>query len=606
MLARAVAATAGALVLTGAALAQTTEPAAPLAQPVAKTAAAEPKAAQPAPAVPDPLTPPEVEGPPPAAPGAPPATAVAPAPASVDPFVLSVRQRLASTRAREAAAEAADRAGLTAYYADDAARPVWTTAGGFNARARSAMEEIRKADDWGLKASAFDLPADLPADATTEARADAEIRLGMATLRYARHARGGRVDPQSVSKLLDRKPKLYDPRTLIQALAASEAADVYLRDLHPKHAQFRNLQKALVAARSAKSLPAEAALQQEPDAAPQAAAKGKGKTKRPAATPARDTPDQAIQRLVVNMERWRWMPDDLGAFHVWNNVPEQMTVVFKHGKEIFSERIVVGKPDTATPNFTANMQFVIFQPEWGVPPGIKNNEIAPLLRRASSESGGFFGDSSRTPASVLARHGLRVSAGGKVLDPNTINWSSVDVNRFNFIQPSGPTNVLGVVKFRFPNKHDVYMHDTPQKHLFSASTRAFSHGCMRVQNPVRFAEVLLEHDKGWASDRVRGMVPRGGTVTLSTEVPVHSVYFTAIADADGKVRTLGDLYGQDSRLASALEGRAIAVASRGEPVAGGPASNRVKGERQARPKREQGTATASNQAFNPFAGLFGN
>jgi murein L,D-transpeptidase YcbB/YkuD len=330
--------------------------------------------------------------------------------------------------------------------------------------------------------------------------------------------------------------------------------------------------------------------------------RGKSKAKRGATPSAAET----VTRIVANMERWRWMPDDLGSFHVWNNVPEQMTTVFKDGKAIFSERIVVGKPDTATPNFSANMQFVIFQPEWGVPPGIKNNEIGPLLRRASAENNSWFGGSGRTPSTVLARHGLRVSVGGQVVNPDSINWSSVDINRFNFIQPSGPTNVLGVVKFRFPNKHDVYMHDTPQKHLFNASRRAFSHGCMRVRDPVRFAEVLLEHDKGWSSERVRSMVPRGGHITLSTPIPVHNVYFTAIADEDGKVRTLGDLYGADGRVASALEGRAVAVASRGqspeaEQSGGGRVAQRVKGERK---KTERRTTTAS--ASNPFAGLFGN
>jgi hypothetical protein len=153
------------------------------------------------------------------------------------------------------------------------------------------------------------------------------------------------------------------------------------------------------------------------------------------------------------------------------------------------------------------------------------------------------------------------------------------------------------------------MHDTPQKHLFSASVRAFSHGCMRVQNPVRFAEVLLEQDKGWASDRVRGMVPRGGEVKLTTQVPVHNVYFTVIADENGKLRTLGDLYGADSRVASALEGRSVAVASRGEapspePAASGEAGPRAKSERTA--KKQRGESTASNQSSNPFAGLFGN
>ncbi len=637
MLGRAVMLAAGALLLTGSASAQ--DEAAGQSRTRAVTEVpAHGKEARLAPAVPDPLTPPEVERPPLAAPApvleeptasspaaadtstpqAPPAGDVATTPApqapvaptvsvatQPDPVLTDVRRRLATPRGREAGGDAADRAALTAFYAAENARVVWTDETGLTARAQKVIAEIAKADDWGLVASAFDLPR-LPAGSPdVQARADAEIKLGMAILRYARHARGGRLDPQSVSKTLDRKPQVFEPRSLIQAAAAASAPDAYLRGLHPKHAGFRNLQKALVAARTTA---AEPVVEQTPPDEPSASdRKNRGKAGKQA-KPAPSS-SETIRRIVVNMERWRWMPDDLGAFHIWNNVPEQMTVAVKDGKVVFHERIVVGKPDTATPNFSANMRTVVFQPEWGVPPGIKNNEIGPLLRRASAESGGWFGSSGRPPSSVLARHNLRVVSNGQVLNPDSINWSQVDVNRFSFIQPSGPQNVLGVVKFMFPNKHDVYMHDTPQKHLFSSPVRTYSHGCMRVQNPVRFAEVLLEHDKGWSADRVRSMVPRGGEVRLTSEIPVHNVYFTAVADETGKLKTYSDLYGMDSRVASALEGRAVAIASRGEAVSGeAPASTRVservRGERPARQQRA--SAASGSQGTNPFAGLFGN
>ena len=604
MLGRAAVFAASALLLTGGASAQTADTAAPAAKATAKV---EP-GSQPLAVEPDPLTPQEVQASPPAAPGA---TAVAaPEPAAVataDAVVLEIRKRLAGARGREGAGDAADRAALTAFYETDTSTAIWSTEQGFTPRARLALAEIGRADDWGLKASAFDLPK-LPDTPSVEARADADIKLGLSALRYARHARGGRIDPSSLSKLFDRKPQVFEPRSLIRAFANQEAPDAYLRGLHPRHAGFRNLQKALVAARHAAAEPVV-----EQPAAVDAPASGK-RGKAPIRPPVSAGRSETIQRLVVNMERWRWMPDDLGAFHVWNNIPDQITTVYSSGKVVFTERIVVGKADTATPNFSADMQFVIFQPEWGVPGGIKNNELAPMLRRASSEGGGWFGDSGRTPSAMLARHGLRVSLGNQIVNPDNVNWSAVDINRFNFVQPGGGKNVLGVVKFRFPNKHDVYMHDTPERHLFNSGVRAFSHGCMRVQNPVRFAEVLLEHDKGWSADKVRSLVPHSNEVKLTTQIPVHNVYFTAVADETGKVRTAGDLYGSDSRVASALEGRSIAVASRaGEPAAGGPAAvadgngdipQRVKGE--PRQGHQQRRTTASNQGFNPFAGLFGN
>jgi L,D-transpeptidase YcbB len=604
---RAVIVAAGTLLLSGVSSAQSPGPGTPPGQAGARAPAT--LAQSPVASEPDPLTPVEVQSPPPAAPM--PAAAAAPvaataAAAAPDPVVSAIRTRLAAAVTRQAAADPADRAALTAFYEADGARVLWTDAAGFTARGRLAMDEIAKAGDWGLKASAFELPS-LPASGVSEEqRADAEIKLGIAILKYARHARGGRLNPPSISALLDRKPQVYDPKTLINAVAMAGAPDAYLRGLHPKHAGFVNLQKALIAART----PAVASVAEpEPAVAepPPPQAKG-GKRGNPATVKrtAAPTSAEAVQRIVVNMERWRWMPDDIGSFHVWNNIPDQMTTVYSDGKVVFTERIVVGAPVTPTPNFSADMQFVIFQPEWGVPGGIKNNEIGPMLRRASSEGGGWFGDSGRTPSSVLARHGLRVSNGSQMVNPDNIDWSKVDVNRFSFVQPAGPTNVLGVVKFRFPNKHDVYMHDTPQKHLFSAAQRAFSHGCMRVQNPVRFAEVLLEHDKGWASDRVRGMVPRGGEVKLSTQIPVHNVYFTAVADETGKIRTAADIYGVDSRMASALEGRSVAVASRGDPAAaGGPVPKGETAARQAK-RRAPGSSTAGNSGLNIFSGLFGN
>jgi L,D-transpeptidase YcbB len=305
-----------------------------------------------------------------------------------------------------------------------------------------------------------------------------------------------------------------------------------------------------------------------------------------------------VQRLIVNMERWRWMPDKLGTVYVWDSVPDQMTSVVQDGKVVLSEKIVVGKLANPTPIFSADMQFIIFHPSWGVPPGMKVNELWPQLR----DTGGWlFGTSA---SSVLRGHGLQVSYAGRPVDPDSVNWSSTDIRNFDFTQPPGPTNVLGIVKFRFPNKHDVYMHDTPERHLFGGATRVFSHGCMRVQNPVRLAEVLLEHDKGWGTDKVQEYVRRGGEIKLTTPIPVHITYFTAVVDDDGKVHYRPDVYGLDGRVASALEGRAVhlVAASTGarEPVAKGEQAGRAKKT----PAAEKTAAPSSS--FRPFTGASGN
>ncbi len=296
------------------------------------------------------------------------------------------------------------------------------------------------------------------------------------------------------------------------------------------------------------------------------------------------------------------MPGDLGDFYVWDSVPEQLTRVFDHGKTVLMEKIVVGKPDARTLTFSGNMQFVIFHPEWGVPDSIKANEIGPRLRRAGG-GGGFFSFGGGSSEVLQRLGGLRVSLNGRPVDPDSVDWSSVDIRRFQFIQGAGAKNVLGVVKFRFPNKHDVYMHDTPDRHLFGSGTRAFSHGCMRTQNPVHLAEVLLAHDKGYSAAQVRAMVESGGTneIKLTTPIPVHVVYFTAEADDKGQVRYHSDLYGLDGRVASALKGKQVHFASSPEP-AEAQNQRQVRGENQASRShnRSRYRPYAERRPWSPF------
>jgi murein L,D-transpeptidase YcbB/YkuD len=586
---------------------------------------------------PDPLAPPDVTGPAPAAPGAPAPAPDATVAENVDPIVVQVRERLSATAQRSKGGEREDHDGLVAYYAR-AGQPIWTGKDGFTARAVTAIGEIRKADDWGLKASAFELPAPA-ASPTTDALAEAEIKLGVAVLKYARHARGGRVDPSSISRMMDQKPVIYDPASVLAAVAASSAVDAYLRDLHPRHPQFERLRQAMLVARDGRheeAAPAGPRIPEGPAIKPgqdhaqialvrQRLAVAAGDAKettydaalvdavkayqgkhsltgsgtinnatRAALNGTEVRPSSSaenVQRLIVNMERWRWMPDKLGPIYVWDSVPDQMASVVQDGKVVLSEKIVVGKVTSPTPVFSADMQFIIFHPSWGVPPGMKANELWPQLRQTG---GWLFGTSA---SSVLRSHGLQVSHAGRPVDPDSVNWSSVDIRSFDFVQPPGPTNVLGVVKFRFPNKYDVYMHDTPERHLFGGATRAFSHGCMRVQNPVRLAEVLLAADKGWSAEKVQEYVRRGGEIRLDQPIPVHVTYFTAAVDDVGRVTHRGDIYGLDRRVASALEGRTVnlAVAST-EPE---PAPKRQVASKS-RKKSPQ------SDSFNPFAALFGN
>ena len=482
--------------------------------------------------------------------------ALAPAEAPVAPpapALVALRTMLPQIAAR---ADATDRAAMSEFYGARSGTLLWVSESGFTDKATAVLAEIRKADDWGLNAHDFALPQLAGSSPTPEAQAEAEITLTLAVLKYARFARGGRLsDPARVSKLFDVRPPLRAPKLVLADIASADAPDAYLRGLHPKHEQFVKLRELLMKLRGGAEDDADIAY----GANLQTAVAGlQSAPRRLSAKTAAD-----IDLVLVNMERWRWMPVDLGALYVWNNVPEFMTRVLKSGKIINSDRIVAGQPAWPTPIFSADMKTIVFHPSWGVPDGIKRKELLPLLRNSSS--GGLIGLFTGTQSSraVLEAHKLQAYYNGRPVDPNQVNWNSANIGAYDFRQPPGPTNVLGAVKFLFPNKHDVYMHDTPDRSLFSREFRGLSHGCMRVGDPRRLAEVLLAEDKGWAKEKVQSLF-RGGTtdVALDTPIPVHNTYFTAMVDYQGNLRNFGDLYGLDARLGKALLKRSVRFETR--------------------------------------------
>jgi murein L,D-transpeptidase YcbB/YkuD len=248
-----------------------------------------------------------------------------------------------------------------------------------------------------------------------------------------------------------------------------------------------------------------------------------------------------IRQLELNLERRRWMDDDLGAYYILVNVADQELKVVKDGKTIHVAKVVVGKPYARTPVFSEKMKYVVLSPYWNVPPNIANNEYLPKLKRNPG---------------VLSREHIRVfnAAGGEV-DPYSVNWSALSRMPFSLRQDSGGKNALGKVKFMFPNRFNVYLHDTPSKSLFNKDLRIFSHGCMRVQNPLDLAALLLA-DQGWSRERIDATVAEGHEriINLKTQVPVHVTYLTAWVNKDGAVNFRRDPYNRDEELAQALTG----------------------------------------------------
>lgn len=480
-------------------------------------------------------------------------------------------------------ADADDLAGAKAYYTAHGFMPLWVTETGLDTRAGLVAAEIARAGDWGLDAGDFTLPI-LPAAAPTrDGLAAAELTFTRAVLKYGRYARGGRIPDPSVelSSYLDRKPQLIAPASILSEIAFASAPDAYLKGLNPQQPQFEYLRQAYLKARDEQGRVADTRIDAGPLLVPGKvnprvkalrarlnvpAGEGQDNVYDPALVDAvkafqkanglrpdgyfgdrtrqalnGPSPANLIPRLLANMEQWRWMPADLGATHVEINVPEFQMRLIKNGTPVHTERVVTGKPESSTPIFSQDMQTVVFQPKWGVPDSIKINELLPRL-----QNGGGL------------RSGLRMQLNGRDIDPWRIDWSRADITRYSVYQPSGEDNALGVVKFLFPNKHAVYLHDTPSKGLFNASTRAYSHGCIRVRNPVKLAELVLGDDKGWSNARVRELVedgPEDNQVKLDTKIPVHVTYFTVVADANGNVQSFADIYGHEKRITQALSGR---------------------------------------------------
>ncbi len=571
---------------------------APAAAVASETKPAEIPAAA-APTAPDRVKPTEITAPVPAEPARVAEPVVSP-PSAMGLDIAAAVQKLPA----RAGSDKRDMDAIVAFYASRNGEPLWHDNTGRKRTTVALVDEIGRAGDYGLDATALDavsLKSAPPAGSTPDLIAADEVRISLAVLRYARHARGGRFEPTSLSKFLDRQTRPFEPATVLEQIASAGQPAAYLQQLHPQHPQFEKLRQKYLALRTSGTQ--AAALAKIPDGprvlpgsthphvAMVRARLGvvQGKL---ASTPGNESVfDEALvtavrdfqiarglkpadgsigngirqalntitegnpKKVLANMEQWRWMPDDLGSFYVWVNIPEYTLRVVSNGKVIHSERVIVGKTDTQTPIFSDEMEQVIFHPFWGVPDGIKSNEIQPSLAR------GQF--------SVLAKHNLRIQAGGRDIDPASVDWKNADLRRFHVYQPPGNDNVLGVVKFRFPNKHDVYMHDTPTKGLFSNAVRTYSHGCMRVQNPVRLAEVVLAEDKKMAADKVRSLAvvgaPANNQINLTRRIPVHITYFTAAVEDDGKARYFPDVYGHENRINLALEGKAHLIPKVNEP-----------------------------------------
>jgi L,D-transpeptidase YcbB len=459
-------------------------------------------------------------------------------------------------------------------------KPLWHEGADRTGKAEELLAVLRTAEEDGLDISAFVAPA--PEDSSAEAIARADIALSRAVIAYARDARGARImNPAALSKMIDAKPDVPTVEAVLAALETASESSAALQAYQPQHAGYKALKKALAKAReetvtTEDVVPAGKTLRlgqsdetiialrrrlgvdaqtdemlfDEPLAealkdfqrANGIRATGVLNAVTTAALNGEPLNGSAPQKvgvaeIITNMERWRWMPANLGYNHIFVNIPEFRLTIIENNAQTHETRVVVGKPETQTPVFSDEVEFVVVNPTWTVPPSIALKEYLPKLRD--------------NPYAMQER-GFEVVRNGRPIDPGTIDWFSPPRD-VAIRQPPGERNALGHIKFMLPNRHAVYLHDTPKKQYFEQDARAESHGCIRVQDPFALAEMVL--GTGWPRDRVERLIggQRERKITLARHMPVHLAYFTVMADADGNITQWRDIYRHDVRVKKALK-----------------------------------------------------
>ena len=497
---------------------------------------------------------------------------VAPDPfASLDPADRPIAEKirdLLAAKTDKIFASKKEHAAVEAFYQKRNQAPLWLEKGVMDARAKAAIARMKAADTDGLDAGDYKIP-DFAAASGADALAEAELKLTETVLTYARHVQAGRFSYANISKNIELPQQAPEPGEVLAKLAEAADAGKALDEYSPPQKGYQALKAKLAELRNKASggsgheIPdgPELKLAKVPvedprvpqlrerlglkgdaadlhfDAKLSEAVKKDQRTNELKVTGALDEKtvrelngpprDRQIDIILANMERWRWIPRDLGKTHVMVNLPDFTLRLMHNGSMLWTTRIVIGKPAMPTPLLFETMKYITINPTWNVPQSIVQNEYLPALEQDPT---------------VLDRMGLKV-----VRDRDGVHIS----------QPPGDGNALGRIRFNFPNRFDVYQHDTPEKYLFKEERRAYSHGCMRVQDPVKYAQLLLSIERpneGYTEDKIRRMFGHEEQdIQFPAPVPVHLTYQTAYVDDDGQLIMRSDVYGLDSRVIAAIK-----------------------------------------------------
>ena len=557
---------------TAAESAPVSEPAAPSTATAPAETPAAPTAAAPAETTP---SAPAAASTPAAAPAAEPVKAAETAPAVDTVFADKLRDLVAAKNASRLFARPAERAAAEAFYKERDFAPLWTDGQKQTDRGAAAVAYLQGVDADGLEPSDYPAPNFKAGD--IDALAEAELRLTGELLEYARHASTGRVHYTRISNDIGFDHDTPQPAEILADLASASNLKQALDSYQPRHPQYKLLKAKLAEARGKSAAPAEEIIRIPAEGRFRVGAedtrtpllrkrlkiagdetslvydddvteavrkfqKSAGLSTDGIAGPATLRALNGVQKrerttdiIIANMDRLRWAPHDLGKNHVVLNIPEYRLRLVKDDKLYWETKVVVGKPSQATPIMTGSMKFITVNPTWNVPPSIIANEYLPAMRQDPS---------------VLERMGLRM-----------------EQNRdgtVRIFQPPGDRNALGRIRFNFPNKFLVYQHDTPDKHLFAHDKRAYSHGCMRVEDPLMYGEKLLSialPEQKYTKEKLRSMYGSSEiNINFPTTLPVHLTYQTAFVDDAGNLQLRDDIYRLDARHIAIFKGDEFRVA----------------------------------------------
>jgi murein L,D-transpeptidase YcbB/YkuD len=398
---------------------------------------------------------------------------------------------------------APDRASVAAFYHLRGFAPLWIENGGANARALAAREYLSGVDSEGLDPDDY-APIEVAAGSDPATVAANELKFTATILQYARDARNGRMPFARVSADIDYPRALAKVRDILAAIAQSADVAKTLAAFNPPQPGYQALRAKLAALRSGS---------EHGGAAPPSA------------------PHSVLSQadiIVANMERWRWLSHDLGNDYVLVNIADYSLALMHDGAPVFRTKVVVGAPDLPTPLLSATMTSITVNPIWNIPRSLVENEYLPALQRDPG---------------LAARMGLKIERGSN--------------GRIRISQPPSDRNVLGRIRFNFPNKFLVYQHDTNEHSLFDQPAPDSSHGCIRVENPFAYAVALLmvaAPQEGYSENRLRGLIgDHEVDIALPKPIPVHLTYQTAFVDARGDLVFRDDIYALDSRTLSALK-----------------------------------------------------